>query len=266
MPTHQRLCASIISIISLLGIMILTACGSTIETSELNYLSWGQSAVRQSLIAKARVKTINVCLTGTVSSADLERAKTWSRRSILTWFRIAKDMDKRVTSNIAFTCTNKHLTINLRKGSGTSFASPSVATIYMSRPYGTWTHEMGHALAGLSDTYASSAGKCKSGQPQSLMCWGAYGPRANPDEWSTLWSDDIAGFRANYRKVFTDTLVPPTWSGKINLEAPMDLNAPWPEALVAQTDDDMDSTLATIDDSLGATTIDYDNVNNSVDL
>lgn len=213
---------------------LLTGCGQlpTQDASTLNYLSWDSSSVRSSTIADARKETINVCLQGSVTAPDLERSKTWARRAILTWLRTAKVIDVRVTSNVAYSCENRDLTINLRNGSGTSFASPSVSTIYMTRPYGTWTHELGHALAGLNDTYAGGAGSCKSGQPLSLMCWGAYGPRANPEEWSTMWPDDIAGMQANYRKIFQNELVAPEWAGDIDLEAPIDVERPWPEATV----------------------------------
>jgi len=120
------------------------------------------------------------------------------------------------------------LTIHLRPGKGTSYASPSVTTIYLTRPYGTWTHELGHALAGLGDTYKGGAGSCGN-QPESLMCWGAYGPRANPEEWSTLWLDDIKGIQANYKKVFPSEGTSPAWADTVDLEESIDFDQPWPD-------------------------------------
>lgn len=200
------------------------------QMSETNYLSWSTDSIRASLIGQAKKEVVNVCLQGSVTAADLQRAKTWSRRAILTWFRALKVIDERVTGNIALTCTNRDLTINLKTGDSTSFASPSVATIYTQRPFGTWTHEFGHALAGLTDTYGGGAGSCKSGQPLSLMCWGAYGPRANLNAWSTLWPDDIKGIQANYRLLNSGGTTAPAWADEVDLEAPLDLSTPWPDA------------------------------------
>src|SRR5690606_11183485 len=126
---------------------------------------------------------LKVCLSGSVSAADYERSQAWAHRAVLTWFRTLKVLDEAVTANVTFTCSDYDLFFQLRSGSGRSYASPSWINVYMTRPFGTWTHELGHALAALGDTYSgSSAGQCQSGQPQSLMCWGAYGPRANPDQ------------------------------------------------------------------------------------
>lgn len=262
MTMRQRLGLSLASGLS--ALLILSACGPTSQHADLNYVAWSESSVRQSTIAKARESQINICFQGSVSSADFERAKVWARRAVLTWLRVAKLIDHRVTNQVAYTCENRHLTINLRTGSGTSFASPGVTTIYTTRPYGTWTHEFGHALAALGDTYAGGAGSCQSGQPQSLMCWGAYGPRANPDQWSTLWADDIAGLQHNYRRVFTDQLVAPDWAGSVNVESPLDLENPWPadEVLMSESID----SLVQIDDALGASAIDYDPNTRSIDL
>lgn len=208
-----------------------SACGGNRpDASRPAYISWGTDSIRASTIADSHKETVNICLQGSVTAADLERSKLWAVRSVLTWFRAIKVIDERVTKSVALTCENKDLTVNLRTGGGTSFASPSVSTIYMTRPYGTWTHEFGHAVAGLSDTYASGAGSCKSGQPESLMCWGAYGPRANPDEFSTLWPDDIAGIQANYVRINAGPREAPDWAGDVDLEAPIIAAAPWPEA------------------------------------
>jgi hypothetical protein len=196
---------------------------------ESRYVSFSESSLRRCTIAQIKKPNINICLSGQATGPDLERAKTWAARASLTWLRVMKVLDEQVTRQIVFTCANPNLTIYLRPGGGTSHATPSNSTIYLTRPYGTWTHELGHALAGLGDTYQGSAGKCGN-QPQSLMCWGAYGPRANPEEWSTLWPDDINGIKANYKKIFPGNSVPPVWANNINLEKPLNLDDPWPES------------------------------------
>ena len=157
------------------------------------------------------------------------------------------------------------MALHMLRGSGTSYASPSVSTIYLSRPFGTWTHEFGHALVGLSDTYSGrTAGDCVSGQPESLMCWGAYGPKKDEAAHSTLWADDIAGFQANYYKIFGRDLTPPDWAGTIDLESPLDVNNPWPEFSFPNRTED--ATLVRIDDSLPTTPIDANEDSGAIDL
>lgn len=220
-------------------VCLASACSSEDLGLSRDYISWSESSIRDSTIMKAQAPTINVCLQGRASTADLDRAKLWTKQSLLTWLRTLKVVDQRVTSSLTLTCTDRHLTINLLSGSGRSYASPSVANLYLGVAYGTWTHELGHAFAGLSDTYTgSSAGACRSGQPESLMCWGAYGPRRDHAAWSTLWQDDIAGIQANFRRVFQGPFTAPDWAGSIDLEAPLDPQSPWPEAELAWSDGD----------------------------
>ncbi len=230
----------------------LAGCGTenAEKISSTDYISWGDSSVRSSTISDVRKETIKVCLSGSVSSENLERSKEWSKRSMLTWMRIFKSIDAEVTDSLTYTCNSPDITWNLRNGSGTSNASPSRINIYMSRPYGTWTHELGHAFIGLSDTYSGrTAGSCKSGQPASLMCWGAYGPRANPDDFSTLWQDDVDGAIANYKKVFGGELSAPDWGEGFDHTQPIDAENPWPEA-VTVSEITMDQMDVVIDESL----------------
>lgn len=248
-----------------IAFVALTSCGRPFSPSELSFISWGDSMVRQSVIAKSLEQTLRVCLEGSMNSTDLARARLWTKRAALTWLRIGKVIDNRVSGQMAFSCDKPHLTVRLRQGSGTSYASPSVTTIYLTRPYGTWTHEFGHALAGLSDTYSGrTAGSCLSGQPESLMCWGAYGPRANPEQWSSLWVDDVNGFQSNYRKLFGRELTPPDWASQVNLEAPLDVNQPWP-GYVATTQN-ADETRILIDERLATSVIDESEETESIDL
>lgn len=244
---------------------LVMACGRPLELEGQGFISWGDSMVRQSVIAKSLEKELRVCLEGSMNSADLTRVRLWTKKAALTWLRVGKVIDNRVSGQVSFSCDKPHMTLKLRQGGGTSYASPSVATIYLTRPYGTWTHEFGHALAGLSDTYSGrTAGVCVSGQPQSLMCWGAYGPRANPDQWSSLWVDDVNGFQSNYRKLFGRELTPPTWAPGANLEAPLDVNQPWPGYQVATRDEDMTGIL--LDERLETSVIDYSEDTDSIDL
>lgn len=200
---------------------------SATALAQPRYSPFPESSLKKCTLYRAPSSELQICLTGRATAADLERAQKWAARATLTWFRALVVMDRSVTARIRFACENPDLSIRLKPGSGTSFASPGVANIYLSRPYGTWTHELGHALAGLGDTYkGGSAGSCGS-QPQSLMCWGAYGPRANPDRFSTLWSDDVAGIQANYRKLYPKA-VAPEWAATVDLEKPLDLEKPWP--------------------------------------
>jgi hypothetical protein len=231
--------------------------------SDSRYKTFSESAVRRCSLMSSRKPALNICLDGQATAADLDRAHTWAARASLTWLRALKVLDESVTRKIVFTCKEPALTIHLRPGKGTSYASPSVTTIYLTRPYGTWTHEFGHALAGLSDTYVNGAGSCGN-QPQSLMCWGAYGPRANPEEWSTLWPDDIKGIQANFFKVFPGGSVEPDWADEMNLEAPLHLNEPWPASNALEEvyfDNHRVKTLAG-----GASEIDFSRSTESIDL
>lgn len=241
------------------GLLISLAKSPALES---RYVSFSESSLRRCTIANIRKPSINICLSGQATGPDLERAKTWSTRASLTWLRVMKVLDEKVTRQIVFTCTNPHLTIYLRPGGGTSHATPSNSTIYLSRPYGTWTHELGHALAGLGDTYQGSAGKCGN-EPLSLMCWGAYGPRANPEDWSTLWPDDINGIQANFKKIFPGNTVAPVWAESINLEKPLNLEEPWPQSGFSAPDF-KDHRVFVLKGP--ASVIDYDENTDSIDL
>ena len=62
---------------------------------------------------------------------------------------------------------------------------------------------------------------------------GAYWPRANQAEWTTLWSGDLAWFQANYRKLFDRDLTPPDWASSVDLEASLSVDKSWPGYQVA---------------------------------
>lgn len=222
------------------------------------YRTFSASGIRASSISKAREPVFKVCIDGRASAADLARSKDYARRSTLTWMRVFKAMDETVTGVVALDCTSPHLRIHLLAGSGRSYAVSAETWIYLTVPFGTWTHELGHALVGLSDTYSGSrAGACQTGQPASLMCWGGYGPRANHATWSTLWDDDIRGAQANYRFLFGTTLTPSSWASSVNLASPIDPDFPYPTSALARTAAPMeDSTEVEIDPTGTLTAID----------
>lgn len=246
---------------------LTSGCGNhQLASAKLHYITFSQSGIKSASLKAARKDWFNICLMGSVSQADFERAQLWSRRATLSWLRVLKSVDREVTSNIAFTCDDPDLTVRMRNGSGTSYAKPSWTTIYMSRPYGTWTHEFGHALAALGDTYTNgTAGKCKPGQPQSLMCWGAYGPKKDPETFSTLWLDDIEGIQSTYKVVENGELTPPSWVGQVDLEASLDPDQPWPGA-TALTSVDLENLDVAIIEGRGPTPIETSRNTTSIDL
>ena len=216
---------------------ILISCGTSPTDSQLSYISWSQVNIQNSTIADATEGVINICLRGATSQENLERATRWSTRSVLTWLRVLKSVDNEVSGKLRYTCSSPHLTWNLKTGEGVSNASPSRVNIYMTRPYGTWTHELGHALAALGDTYIDrTAGNCRSGHPESLMCWGAYGPRKDPDQFSTLWQDDIDGIKDNYRRLFGTGMESPSWGENFDHTIPVNPNDPWEGYDIANCD------------------------------
>lgn len=255
---------SLQAVIAGMAMIIMTSCGQ-IDTKEDHFISWSESSVKRSAIAKSLESNFKICLEGTMNAQDSARAKAWATRAVLTWMRAIKLIDNRISGQLSLSCSAPNLTIKLRQGGGTSFASPSVTTIYLTRPYGTWTHELGHAFAGLSDTYSGrTAGSCISGQPASLMCWGAYGPRTDAEKWSSLWADDVAGIQTNYRKIFGSQLPPPEWAPTVNPEASLNAASPWPGYSLSINDDG--TSRVSIDNSLETSVIDTDPNTTSRDL
>ncbi len=236
------------------------------EEDGLSFRSWSVDQLQRSTLAKVRSERLSLCIEGEVSSADFERAKLWARMAVLTWLRALVLIDERITSKVVFSCSQPDLLFRLRAGSGTSFASPGVVTIFMTRPYGTWTHEVGHALAGLSDTYEGrTAGQCQSGQPESLMCWGAYGPRSNPEQYSSLWDDDLLGIHSNHQKLFGNKLQPPIWAVQIDPFAPFYVDFPWPAGATSPESVSKDLMRVQVIEDGEATPIDRDNLLGSFD-
>lgn len=210
-------------------VAIISACNlkrdQKTAVSDLDYLTWGSTT--NCTLRYAREPAIRMCIYGSAAQGQtLEKAKNYSKRALLKWFRALRQIDDQVTDQVVFTCDKPHLKINLIPGNGTSMARCGYTQIYSQRPYGTYLHEFGHAVAGLGDTYSGgSAGRCISGQPQSVMCWGAYGPD-DPSGYNRLFPDDVKGIQAQYRRIM-GAMQPP----KIAVDpfTPLDPSDPWQE-------------------------------------
>lgn len=239
MSVTRTLTAVLIALVSSVTVLF-TSCGK-IDPDEdhgahLHYL--GFSSFNSCTLNYAREPEVRVCVTGT-SGATLEKAKDYSKRAVLTWFRALRQIDDKITSNVVFSCNSPHLKVNMIPGTGTSSAGCGRSNIYTEKTYGTYLHEFGHAIAALSDTYTGrSAGACRSGQPKSVMCWGAYGPNKDPQGFSLLYQDDVNGIQAQYKKAMASRgvqLVPP--AVQIDPLAPIDPNNPWPTGGSSPTPD-----------------------------
>lgn len=214
---------------------------------------FSKANLNQCSIAKLDRDNFSICLQGSASKPDFERAKKYAMKSTVAWLRVLKAYDNTITSNIYYSCENPSLTIVLKNGSGRSYAVPGKTWIYNEVPYATWVHELGHAFVGLGDTYKNAkAGDCRTGQPQSIMCWGGYGPRSDYERFSTLWADDIEGAIHNLRTLRGATL--PSWTpADFSLYRAFDLDDAMPgdEKLTmafsdAEVQVDLDGTLTPI--------------------
>jgi hypothetical protein len=194
-------------------------------SSSLDYLTMNSSGCT---LRYAREPEIRLCIQGNAAGgASLERAKDYSKRALLSWFRALRQIDDKVTNQVVFSCNKPHLKVQLDQGNGTSMGRCGYTRIYSQRPYGTYLHEFGHAVAGLADTYSGgSAGNCVSGQPQSVMCWGAYGPKDGAG-YNHLFPDDVKGIQNIYRKIMGSTALQAP-KVKIDPYGALDPNNPWP--------------------------------------
>ncbi len=214
----------------ILGLLAVSGCGGHPEHSDLNYQVLDSTFLSKATLSDVRNDWIRICIKGQKTNEDLVRAKDWTQKAMLVWLRTYAAIDTQVSSNIHFTCEQMDLDITIRYGVGTGVAKAGWTQIWSHRPFATWTHEFGHALAGLGDTYQSGRpGQCERRQPRSRMCWGGSGPRGDMNDYSTLFPDDIAGAQAAYRRVFSD-LKAPSWGPSMDLEGPVDFQNPWPGA------------------------------------
>lgn len=207
--------------------VVLSACGQGInpetdDQSTLHFLNNWDSGIA---LEHMREPEFRICTRGATSSSTDDRAI----RSVLIWLKAARIADGKVTKNVKISCNKAHLNIEMIAGRGRSMGGPSSLMYYTGQAMGELVHELGHALVGLGDTYAGGAGVCKAGQPQSNMCWGAYGPRSDMQKYSGLWPDDIEGVQRKVKRLFRDA-IPPANASAINAEEPLlDANNPWPE-------------------------------------
>lgn len=211
--------------------VILLLALSLSSVPALAFKVFSPSALKQTTLAKIKnSEELVICMQGGMSATDRQRATLWVTKASLTWLRVLKQMESNRTFNIRFSCTQAHLRVTLMQGNGRSYAGPAWTNIYLSSPYGTWTHELGHAFVGLSDTYVLSGGRagvCQRGEPESLMCWGGYGPRADQTKWSTLWGDDIKGMIYIIFELLGPTAPSPYING-LNLTSAFEVASPWP--------------------------------------
>lgn len=201
------------------------------QISKLDYLTMGRTDT--CTLRYAREPAIRLCIYGSAANGQsLEKARYYSKKALLKWFRALRQIDDKVTDEVVFTCDKPHLKVQLEPGNGTSMGRCGYTRIYSQRPYGTYLHEFGHAVAGLADTYSGgSAGNCISGQPQSVMCWGAYGPD-DAAGYNRLFPDDVKGIQNQYRKIMGAMQAP---QGTIDPFSPLDPDDPWADETLAVT-------------------------------
>lgn len=189
-------------------IVVLLTSLFLLTSSARGYILFSPSAVRQCSLKDATKPEFKICLSGAATNPDLERNKTYAVHAAMTWLRSFKMLDKAVTDTVTFTCNSPALTIVILNGNGRSYAQPAKTWIYSAVPLGVWIHELGHALVGLGDTYASGACQCKQGEPISNMCCAASGARGDHTKWSTLYNDDVTGAVINYQTMYGITEAP----------------------------------------------------------
>jgi len=202
--------------------VIAAGCGESKVDSHLDFATFVSPS--SAGLAHAREASFKICIEG--SQNEIAKAQDYARRAMLTWLRALRQIDPKVTSRVEFSCSAPHQTIKLIPGSGTSTSGAQHSNIYTERPYGTYLHEFGHSFAALGDTYDGGGGSCTAGQPESLMCRGAYGNK-DSQGFSTLYQDDVTGIQSRYRQIFSDVTAP---DPSINPLGPLNPDAPWSNA------------------------------------
>ena len=181
------------SLITSLTLLAVAAVGcespDTIEQQEADFRLWQQS--KKCLVNQSLQPAIKICVHG---QGDLDRGREMVMDSLPQWLDAVRPLHPGVTDKIEFTCDDPHGWVRIRSGSGRAFASAGKTTVYNTSKLGTYLHEFGHAFACLGDTYVgSTAGKCQSGQPHSIMCDGFLR--------TDLSDDDIAGVREQFKRM-----------------------------------------------------------------
>jgi len=191
------------------------------------YILFSTGAIKQCSLIHAKKSEFKICLRGAANRPNFERLKEYSAISAYAWLKLYKKLDYGVTTKVAFSCESPALTVNILNGNGRSYATSGQAWIYEAVPANVHKHEYGHALAGLSDTYAGGACQCKSGQPQSLMCCAASGARGDHTKFSGFYDDDILGGTEAYRIVHGYGTTPTIRSPEFSLFNPIKLLMPF---------------------------------------
>lgn len=213
-------------------VMLSTACSkpqvaNSDGHSNLDFISFNEE--RSSTLLAVRESEFRLCVRNQGYKGDMEKQKQNAMVALLTWYRALRQIDPKVQNNIKQSCSNSHMDVLVFSGGNRSSARGHQISVFADNGDGSILHEMGHAFAGLSDTYdtgAGLAGRCVPGQPQSVMCWGMYGNH-DASGHSLLYKDDIDGIQANYTRVFRDVAgAKPDTS--IDPTTTLDINNPWP--------------------------------------
>lgn len=193
----------------------------------VGYILFSPGAIKQCSLMHAKKPEFKICLRGASTRPDFDRLKDNVALGAVTWLKIYKMLDYAVSTKVVFSCDNQALTVNIISGNGRSYAQTGQYWLYSSVPAAVAIHESGHALAGLSDTYAGNGGSCKPGQPLSNMCLAQYGARGDHTKFSTLYEDDVLGATRAYRIAHGEGTIPTMRDPEFSLFGPIDLASPF---------------------------------------
>lgn len=192
---------------------------NTQELSQPHFIPFDSAS--QCAFTSGYLPALNVCVqSGGASQQATDRQQRYLAIGIEKWMQALQQVDSRITTKVNFTCNNPVFTAIVRAGSGTASSGCGHANLYSYESadesgedpvlQGTTLHELGHGLAGLSDTYSGrQAGACQAGQPESIMCWGGYGPKKDSDGNKTLYDDDIKGIQEQFKRFQSEMVTPP---------------------------------------------------------
>jgi hypothetical protein len=139
------------------------------------------------------------------SQPYIRQMSQWSIQALRPWLNALKAIDPTVTATIIASCVDPHYKIkvwsaqhfkhSIRSDLRTFVKVADYAAIYTNpsnASLNVFTHEFGHAFVALGDTYLEdSHGRCRPGQPQSIMCYASA-------HQSQLMPDDLKGLKAQY--------------------------------------------------------------------
>jgi hypothetical protein len=182
-----------IFILTIMGLVISSCLNNNSEKDSASSLHFLTMAGPQSCTIKSALKPqINICFRG---SGVNQSIKTHTFNGVREYLNVLRPLNSEVTDNVVEDCSSPDLTVNVSNGNGVSTGGMRRINTYANKGYATILHELGHAFACLGDTYVGrQAGYCKKGQPESIMCWGAFGKKE-------LYPDDIEGIRRQFKKI-----------------------------------------------------------------